>query len=311
MPRLRGAARQHRDFYGEDILRGAAIGGVTGAIAGGGIAAATGRRGSDILVGAAIGALAGAAIGGTAGYIQARQRQAQDQGALVQAVGGDLRNENRQLEATQLAFNQLVDCRVNTANRIRADVRSGRMSRDQGMALMTYQRDLMRRDVALAQAINQKIGTRGGEFDTAIETIAPGTKGTVQARRNAAAVPTTARVSTPIRIRPDGGAAQIGQLAPNERVTVRRPKAASRGSRPPPAWSASCPPVRWACAAWAARRQVSAVAAARMASSASWPRPTSRGATTSARACRTRTAWRRARASNSPGPEKVPIARRG
>ncbi len=209
------------NFFGEDILRGAAVGGVTGAIAGGGIAAATGRRGSDILAGAAIGALAGALIGGTAGYLQARQRQAQDQGALVQAVGGDLRNENRQLEATQLAFNQLVDCRVNAANRIRADVRAGRLSRDQGQAMMTYQRDLMRRDVALARSINEKIGTRGGEFDTAIETIAPGTKGQVQARRAATPTPTTARVSAPIRIRPDGNAAQVGQLAPNERVTVR------------------------------------------------------------------------------------------
>ena len=47
------------DFYGEDILRGAAIGAGTGALAGGLIAAATGRRGSDILAGAAIGALAG------------------------------------------------------------------------------------------------------------------------------------------------------------------------------------------------------------------------------------------------------------
>jgi hypothetical protein len=209
------------DFYGEDILRGAAIGAGTGAIAGGLLAAATGRRGSDILAGAAIGAVAGGVIGGTAGYIQARQRQAQDQGALVQAVGGDIRNENRQLEATQLAFNQLVDCRVNTANRIRADVRGGRVSRDQGLALMSYQRDLMRRDVALAQTINQKIGTRGGEFDTAIETISPGTKGTVQARRTVAPRPTTARVSAPIRIRPEGGSAQVGQLAPNERVTVR------------------------------------------------------------------------------------------
>ena len=208
------------DFYGEDILRGAAIGAGTGAIAGGLLAAATGRRGSDILAGAAIGALAGGIVGGVGGYISARQRQAQDQGALVQAVGGDLRNENRQLEATQLAFNQLVDCRVNAANRIRADVRSGRMSRDQGMALMTYQRDLMRRDVALAQQINTKIGTRGGEFDTAIETISPGTKQAVQARRTVARTPTTARVSAPIRIRPDAGAAEIGQLSRNEAVTV-------------------------------------------------------------------------------------------
>ena len=208
------------DFYGEDILRGAAIGAGTGAIAGGLLAAATGRRGTDILAGAAIGALAGGVVGGVGGYNAARQRQAQDQGGLVQAVGGDLRNENRQLDATQLAFNQLVDCRVNAANRIRADVRSGRMGRDQGMALMTYQRDLMRRDVALAQQINQKIGTRGGEFDTAIETISPGVKGQVQARRAVTARPTTARVSAPIRIRPDAGAAEVGQINRNESVTV-------------------------------------------------------------------------------------------
>ena len=208
------------NFYGEDIVRGAAIGAGTGALAGGLLAAATGRRGSDILAGAAIGAVAGGLIGGTAGYIQARQRQAQNQGALVQAVGGDLANENRQLDATQLAFNQLVDCRVNAANQIRAGVRAGRIGRDQGMALMTYQRDMMRRDVALAQTINQKIGTRGAEFDSAIETISPGTKGQVQARRTVRTTPTTARVSAPIRIRPDAGAAEIGQLSRNESVTV-------------------------------------------------------------------------------------------
>lgn len=208
------------NFYGEDIVRGAAIGAGTGALAGGLLAAATGRRGSDILAGAAIGAVAGGVIGGTAGYIQARQRQAQNQGALVQAVGGDLANENRQLDATQLAFNQLVDCRVNAANQIRAGVRAGRIGRDQGMALMAYQRDMMRRDVALAQTINQKIGTRGAEFDSAIETISPGTKGQVQARRTVRTTPTTARVSAPIRIRPDAGAAEIGQLSRNESVTV-------------------------------------------------------------------------------------------
>jgi len=209
------------DFFGEDILRGAAIGGATGAIAGGGIAAATGRRGSDILIGAAIGALAGAVVGGTAGYLQARQRQAQDQAGLFVAVGGDLRNENAQLDRTQLAFNQLVDCRVMEANRIRNDVRAGRMARNVGVAQLAYQRDLMRRDVALARAINEKIGTRGAEFDTAIETLAPGTKQAVTARRSAPPQPTTTRVSAPIRIRPDAGAPEIGRIGPNEQVTVR------------------------------------------------------------------------------------------
>lgn len=208
------------DFYAEDILRGAAVGAGLGALGGLAIGLATGRRGGDLAAATAIGAVAGGVAGGVGGYIQARQRQAANQGALVQAVGGDLTNENRQLEATQLAFNQLVDCRVNAAKQIRGDVQAGRISMPQGMALMAYQRDLMRRDVALAQQINQKIGTRGAEFDSAIETIAPGTKQQMAARRTVAARPTTARVSAPIRIRPDAGAAEIGQLSRSESVTV-------------------------------------------------------------------------------------------
>lgn len=209
------------DFYAEDILRGAAVGAGTGAIAGGLLAAVTGRRGSDILAGAAIGAVAGGVVGGVGGYLAARQRQANDQQQLALAVGGDLRNENSQIDRTQIAFNQLVDCRVNVANRIRADVGTGRMSRNQGLALMSYQRQLMQRDVALARQINEKIGTRGAEFDTAIETIAPGTKQNVVARRSAPVQPTTARVSAPIRIRPDGNAPEIGQLSARDQVSVR------------------------------------------------------------------------------------------
>jgi len=208
------------DFYAEDILRGAAVGAGLGALGGLALGLATGQRGGNLAAATAIGAVAGGVAGGVGGYIQARQRQAQSQGALVQAVGGDLTNENRQLEATQVAFNQLVDCRVNAANQIRAGVRAGRIDRNQGLALMAYQRDLMRRDVALAQQINQKIGTRGAEFDTAIETIAPGTKQQMVARRTVAARPTTARVSAPIRIRPDAGSAEIGQLNRSESVTV-------------------------------------------------------------------------------------------
>lgn len=208
------------DFFGEDMLRGAAIGAGTGAIAGGAIAALTGRRGSDILAGAAIGALAGGLIGGASGYLAARQRQAQDQAGLLLAVGGDLRAENAQLDRTQLAFNQVVDCRVFEAQRIRNDVRAGRLPRNAGLAQMAYQRQLMQRDVALARAINEKIGTRGAEFDTAIETIAPGTKQAMGARVGRA-VPVSARVSAPIRIRPEGNAPAIGQLNTQEQVTVR------------------------------------------------------------------------------------------
>ncbi len=208
------------DFYAEDILRGAAIGATVGAIAGGLLAAATGRRGRDVLAGAAIGALAGGVTGGVGGYIGARQRQASDQAGLIMAVGGDLQAENAQIDRTQLAFNQVVDCRVFEAQRIRNDVRSGRLSRNAGLAQMAYQRQLMQRDVALARAINEKIGTRGAEFDTAIETIAPGTKQAVGARVGRA-IPVSARVSAPIRIRPEPNAPAIGQINTQEQVTVR------------------------------------------------------------------------------------------
>jgi len=209
------------NFYAEDIIRGAAVGAVSGAVLGGLIGAATGRgRASNIATGAAIGGVAGGVAGAAGGYFAARQRQAQDQAALTAAIGGDLASENAQLDRTQVAFDQLMDCRYATAQRIRQDVRGGRLTLTQGQALMADLRGRVQRDVALARQINQKIDERGQQFDVAIENVAPGTKQQLTARVGQP-VPVRTRAPVQIRLRPDPAAPEIARVAANESVTVR------------------------------------------------------------------------------------------
>ena len=210
------------DFYGEQIIRGAAIGAATGALLGGLVAAASGRRGSDVLAGAAIGAVAGGAIGGAAGYYSARQQQATDQASLNRAIAGDLAAENASLDRTQIAFNQLMDCRFGTAQRIRADLRAGRISRPQAEAMMATVRGQTQRDLQLAQTINGRIGSRGEQFDTAIDNVAPGVKDQVRAgARVGNPVPVQARAPVALKLRPDAASPEVAQIGAREAVTLR------------------------------------------------------------------------------------------
>jgi hypothetical protein len=213
------------NFFGEDMIRGAAIGAAGGALLGGLLAAATGQRGSGIAAGVGIGAVAGGIAGGATGYFQARQQQASDQAALNSAIAGDLSAENAQLDRTQIAFNQLMDCRFGTAQRIRAAYREGRMARPQAEAAMASVRMLTQRDLQSAQAINAQITQRGGQFDTAIENVAPGVTQQAQAQRSGAsvsrAVPVQARATVPLKLRPDPAAPDIAWVNPRERVTLK------------------------------------------------------------------------------------------
>ncbi len=211
------------NFFAEDIIQGAAVGAVSGALLGGLIAAASGQRGSNVLAGAGIGAVAGGAVGAAGGYFAARQRQAADQASLNQAIAGDLAAENAQIDRTQLAFNQLMDCRFGTAPRIRADVRSGRLTRTQGEAQLANLRARTQADIQLAQSINGQITSRGDQFDTAIENVAPGTKQQVLAgARVSRPVPVQARATVPLKLRPDPSAPDVAQINPREQVTLQR-----------------------------------------------------------------------------------------
>ncbi len=210
------------NFFGEDIIRGAAIGAVGGAALGALLAAATGQRGGGIAAGAAIGAVSGAAIGGTAGYLSARQQQAQDQASLTTAVATDLAAENAQIDRSWVAYTQLMDCRFSTGQRVREAFRAGRLARDQAEAQLADVRARTRRDLALARSINDKIGERGQQFDVAIENLAPGTKEQVMTgARVSRAVPVQARATVALKLRPEAAAPEVAQVSAREAVTLR------------------------------------------------------------------------------------------
>jgi len=202
------------NFFAEDILRGAAIGALAGAAVGG----ATSRDWRGALLGAAIGGAGGAAVG----YFAAVQRQAGDQAAVTAQVGSDLQRENAELIRTQVAFDQLMDCRVRSANTVREAVREGRLDRPTGVARMNEIRGRAQRDLALAQQINTQIGTRGAEFDTAIDNVVPGGKASLAGALVGRAQPirATARRTVPVKLSPNAGSAEIAQLNPREAVQV-------------------------------------------------------------------------------------------
>ncbi len=202
------------DFYGEQILQGAAVGALTGALVGG---LATGRW-QGALIGAAVGGAGGAAVG----YYAALQRQAGDQQALVLQLSGDLGRENAQLDRTLVAFNGLMDCRLNAADQIRLTVRNGRLDRSTAQAQLTEIRARFINDVALAQSINGRIAARGAEFDTAIDASVPGGKAAIQtASLRRPPVRVAPRRPVDIKFSPSPTSASIGTVAAGSVVAVR------------------------------------------------------------------------------------------
>ncbi|MBW8268945.1 hypothetical protein [Caldovatus aquaticus] len=212
------------NFFTEDIVRGAAVGAVGGAILGGLIAAASGARGGNVAAGAGIGALAGGAAGAMGGYLVARQRQARDQAELTALIGNDLARENAELERAQLAFDLLMDCRFQQAQAIREAHRRGALPTAAAQAQLARLREQAQADVALARMVNQRIATRGAEFDTAIATIAPDVKADYETRKAVAqrsVVSARARQPVAVRLRPDPNAPEIARIAPSEPVRLR------------------------------------------------------------------------------------------
>lgn len=203
------------DFFGEDIMRGAAIGALGGALIGG---LASGRW-----EGALVGAVAGGATGAATGYWVAVQRQGRDQQAVTAQVINDLSRENAQLDRTQVAFNQLMDCRFHSAERVRVAVREGRASRPTGQAQMADIRARTERDIQLARTISGRIGTRGAEFDTAIDNVVPGGKDSVQraVASRSQSVQVTARQPVPVRLTPSSSSVQVAQINARDVVSAR------------------------------------------------------------------------------------------
>lgn len=160
------------DFFEEDMIKGAVVGAIGGALAGALI-------GGD-WQGAAAGALAGAAVGAATGYWQYKQQQTQDQSVLYASVLSDLEAENAQIDKSQLALDQLIDCRRNEANKIRADLKAKRITKDVADLRMNELRGRYSADLELARLINTNIRERSTNFEFANEQVNPNSKGKVQ-----------------------------------------------------------------------------------------------------------------------------------
>lgn len=196
------------NFFGAQILTGAAVGALGGAALGGLI--------SGNWRGAAIGAVAGGVAGGTTAYWMALQQQQMDQAALYQRVSSDLERENAQIDKTQLAFDELTDCRFRQAQTIRADYRAGRISRGQAEAAMAGVRGRAQHDLQLAQLINGQLQDRGQQFQVAVSNVGPGPAPPPAVVQQ----PVVLRSGTVLKVRPDPGAPEVAQLQPREQVKV-------------------------------------------------------------------------------------------
>ena len=201
------------NFFGEDIVRGAAIGAVSGALIGG---LATGRW-QGALIGAAVGGAGGAAVG----YYGALQRQQRDQAGINAQIANDLQRENAELDRTQIAWDQLIDCRLRSAQQIRQAVRDGRLDRTVAISQLSDIRQRVTGDIALAQTINGRITTRGAEFDGAIDAVVPGGKGAVRVAGSPQPIRVAPRRAVAVTFSPQQNSPQIAQIAARDVVAVR------------------------------------------------------------------------------------------
>ncbi len=199
------------NFFGQDILTGAAVGAVGGGLIGG----LAGGNWKDALIGAAAGGVAGAA----GGYWEALQKQSQDTATLDATVENNLTTENAQIDSTQIAFNNDMDCRFEQAQTIRAQLAAGQITQDQATSQMAQVKTLAQRDLALAQQIDGQIASRGAQFDTAVTNLnngaPPPTEDTAELD-----TPASIRRATPVYLRPDPASPVVGQLNRHQAVTL-------------------------------------------------------------------------------------------
>jgi hypothetical protein len=205
------------NFFGAQILQGAAIGAGAGALAGGLIGGLATHSWRGAGFGALAGGVAGGVIGGSNAYWQALQQQRMDQSAMYYQVSSDLARENMAIDRTQIAFDQLVDCRFRQAAQINSDYATHRIDRPTAEAAMGLVRQRAAKDLALAKLINQQIQDRGQQFVIASSNVEPGAgAAATQPYSQQIAV----RTAVPVKVAPDPTAPAIASLQPNEQVTV-------------------------------------------------------------------------------------------
>ena len=164
----RSELRQSEHYYAESIVQGVAVGGVAGA----GLGALTAAiSGGNVGSAALIGGISGAVVGGVGGYYLAKQKDISDEQSLAASVRGDILAENGEIDRTAVAFARLRDCRFAASERIKAEFKAGRISRDVAVKQLDDLRRQFDDDMKMSQELGLKMGGRLTEFQDANNKI--------------------------------------------------------------------------------------------------------------------------------------------
>ena len=215
----RQALKSFQDYFYASMIQGAALGAAAGGLSGL-------LLGGDAK-GAAIGAGAGALVGGVGGYYLAKQKANSDPAALTNAVYQDVSQENTKIDGVSAAFLQLKDCRLQSAQAVKADYQAKRISREDAQAKLQKTRTLFLEDVNFAEGLGSKIGERSGEYENASSQmlqVDPSAQQTLAARqaqspRAGGGATLVANQAARVRAEPSSSGRQLATLAPGDGVT--------------------------------------------------------------------------------------------
>jgi len=166
----RKALDDTRSFLAEDILAGALAGVATGLVVG--VLTGNTSYAAQAIGGAVVGAVAGGF------FSELVKRQGQDK--AVDSALGSVKKENDNLQRTQLAMDNLLNCRRDEIKAVKADFKAKRINKTEGEARMVAIRARMDRDYEIAAEINGKVTKRGVEFNTALKDVSSTGKGKKQ-----------------------------------------------------------------------------------------------------------------------------------
>ncbi|MES2713773.1 MAG: hypothetical protein V4653_19515 [Pseudomonadota bacterium] len=133
-----------------------------------------------------------------------------------------LARENSALDSLQIAFDSLLYCRWIEARTVRADLAAGRVPRAQSEQRMAALRARLRSDLDRARAVLADLERQAAERAPLLEQQAPGVTTTAPRGRGANQPrPVVAAATVLLRLRPEGGAPEVGRVAAGEGVSVR------------------------------------------------------------------------------------------
>lgn len=166
----RAALAQSRTYFTDQIVTGAVTGGAIGAIGGALIGAATGG-GRGAAIGALAGGATGALVGGSAAYYNTMQERYQDTATLARGINADLQRESAEMDHVNASFARLRECRFSVAQRIKYEVRTGRMSRDAAVSALAFQRGMFAQEIQVARSYGVNMAKRDEQFATAANQL--------------------------------------------------------------------------------------------------------------------------------------------